>query len=184
MNTIGRVIDSRPTPATLEAVALSAGVSTDWLNAPEADRRLTDAEISELRRCLRVLRGIARGTRIDARDRPNVRRAPDRRVPQLFRLRGARLVYRAVGTSLVLAGVMDGDLAYVRPTGRIRDVVGSLAVVQLNERLYLKRLQVGRLGRVTLLSAADGYEPIVIGADDRLSLLGEVVASVTEYRRP
>jgi hypothetical protein len=43
--------------------------------------------------------------------------------------------------------------------------------------------QVGRRGRVTLQSAADGYEPIVISDDDRFSLIGEVVASVREYRR-
>jgi Peptidase S24-like len=183
VNTVGKVIHSRPTPGTVETVARSAGVATDWLNPPDADRRLTEAEVSELRRCLRILRGIARGTRIDARDHPNVRLMPDQRVPEVFLLRGARLVYRAIGTSLLLAGVMDGDLACVRPTDRIRDVVGTLAVVQLNERLYLKRLLVGRRGRVTLQSAADGYESIVISDDDRFSLIGEVVASVREYHR-
>ena len=90
----------------------------------------------------------------------------------------------ALASSLAGFGVLDGDLAYVRPTGRVRDVVGSLVVVRVNGKLYLKRLLVAPRGVVMLVSAAGGYEPMVIGKTDAFALLGEVVASSREYAPP
>jgi SOS-response transcriptional repressor LexA len=186
VHTIERLLhdtQQTPAPATLEVVARSTGVSTAWLDPDDARRELTANETAEVRRCVDVLRGVARGERADARSLPNVRVETRRHVPHAFRVHGARQVYRVLGDSLAHAGVLDGDLAYVRPTARVRDVVGSLVVARLNGELYLKRLMVAERGVVLLASAADRFEPIVIGGADRFALLGEVVACVREYRR-
>ncbi|HEX6100981.1 MAG TPA: S24 family peptidase [Thermoanaerobaculia bacterium] len=185
-DTIARLLDdARQTPsaATLDAVARTAGVTAAWLDPDGARRELTATAAAEVRRCARVLRGVARGERIDARRIPNVRPEPARRVPHSFRVHGARQVYRVLGDSLVHAGLLDGDLAYVRPADRVRDVVGALVVVHVNGMSYLKRLTVAQGGVVVLSSAAEGYEPILIGAEDGFVLLGEVVACVRECWR-
>lgn len=174
VNTIGRLLQvGQQTPAatTLEAVARSLGVTAAWLEPDDARRELTASESAELRRCVRILRAIARGTRIDARTVPNVQ--PET-TPE---------AYRVIGDSLARAGLLDGDLVHVRPAERARDVAGALVVARLNGSLYLKRLMVATGGVIVLRSAADGYEPIVIRRADAFTLLGEVVTSVREYRR-
>lgn len=183
VNTISRLLhDGRQTPAagTLRAVAQAAGVSVAWLRADGARRTLSDAETDDLRRCLRTLQSIARGRRLDARTVSNVRPEPARRVPRAFRLHGARQVYRVIGDSLARAGLLDGDLVYVRPAGRVRDAVGAHVVARLNGALYLERLTVTARGRIALVSDAEGYEPIVVHARDELALIGEVIGAVRE----
>jgi SOS-response transcriptional repressor LexA len=172
VNTIGRLLDdSHQTPSrrTLEAVARTLQVTTAWLEPDDARRTLGGTETAELRRCVRVLRAIARGTRIDARGEPNVRPEPESHT------------YRVVGNSLARFGLLDGDLATVRPMERVRDVAGALAVVRLNGSLYLKRLMVWIEGAIVLRSAADGYDPILVGPADAFALVGEVVSCTREY---
>lgn len=172
VNTIGRLLrDSSQTPSlrTLDAVARSLEVTTAWLEPHDARRTLGGTEAAELRRCVRVLRAIAHGTRIDARDEPNVLAEPESHT------------YRVIGNSLERAGLLHGDLATVCPTERVRDVSGALAVVRLNGSLYLKRLKVWIEGVIVLRSAADGYDPIVVGPADAFALVGEVVALTRLY---
>ncbi|HEX6087389.1 MAG TPA: S24 family peptidase [Thermoanaerobaculia bacterium] len=173
VNTIGRLLgdpQQTPSPRTLDAVARTLEVTTAWLEPDDARRILGAAEAGELRRCVRVLRAIARATRIDARGEPNVRPEPEPHT------------YRVVGHSLARAGLLDGDLATVRPAERVRDVSGAWVVARLNGSLYLKRLKVWMEGAIVLRSAADGYDPIVVGPADAFELLGEVVALAREYR--
>lgn len=185
VNTIAGFLHGGRTPAagTMRAVARAAGVSVAWLHPDDAGRTLSDAETDDLGRCLRTLRSIARGSRIDARTVPNVSAEPARRVPHGFRVRGARQVYRVRGDSLARAGLLDGDLVYVRPTDRVRDVVGAHVIARINGTLYLKRLRVAARGRITLCSDAGAYQPIVVSATDDFALVGEVIASVREQWR-
>ena len=185
VNTIARLLEgstSDPLPRTLTKVADALGVSTSWLAAGGAPQRALGAtEAAELQRALKALRAIALGQRIDARGDPNVRPEPRRRVPGRFRRAGARQVYRVRGPSLRRFGLLDRDLVYVKPEASPRATAGKIALVTVNGALYLKRLTIGAGGVVTLLSACDGYDPLVIGPGDDFTVMGQAVAAEREF---
>lgn len=182
--TVGRFLDDpnfEPQAATLAKVTSALGVSESWLTAGGTRQRaLNAAETDELRRCVTALHALAVGKRLDPRSEPNVRRESKLRVPAHLRSTGARQVYRVRRSSLTRFGLLDRDLVYVKPTKNVRETVGSLVVVQLNGALYLKRLTVGAGGVVVLESACDGYDALVVRADDEFRMIGIVAASLRE----
>jgi SOS-response transcriptional repressor LexA len=184
VNTIARLLQGStadPLPGTLAKVADALGVSTSWLAAGGAPQRaLGVTEAAELQRALKTLRAIALGQRIDARADPNVRPEPKRRVPGRFRRAGARQVYRVQGPSLMRFGLLDRDLVYVKPEASPRATAGKIALVTVNGALYLKRLTIGAGGVVTLLSACDGYDPLIIRPGDDFTVMGQAVAAERE----
>jgi transcriptional regulator with XRE-family HTH domain len=187
--TIDRLVNaprSAPSPRTLQRVASVLGVSAAWLAADVPQREPTPGEWEELRRCVRALRRLGGGARIDARAEPNVRRARGRRVPRAFAGLGAREVYRVRGRSMAGFGLMDGDVVYVKPLTpeRLRGAVGRVILFQLNGALYLKQLTVGTHNAVALRSAHAGYEPITLRPGDQWIPLGQAVASMRELVRP
>jgi SOS-response transcriptional repressor LexA len=180
VNTIARLLQGStadPLPRTLTKVADALGVSPSWLTVGTPPRALGVVEAGELQRSLKTLRALALGERIDARGDPNVRPEPKRRVPGRFRRAGARQVYRVRGHSLVRFGLHDKDVVYVKPADSARATVGKIALVTVNGALYLKRLTIGAGGVVTLLSACDGYDPLIIGPDDDFHVVGQAVAA-------
>jgi SOS-response transcriptional repressor LexA len=91
-------------------------------------------------------------------------------------------VYRVRGHSLARSGLLDRDLAYVKPTENLRDAVGSIVLAHLNGALYLKRLTIEAGGVVALHSACDGYDALIVRDDDDFKLMGRVTAFVREMR--
>lgn len=185
VNTVARLLrdtTAEAHPTTLKKVTHALGVSQAWLTAGGSRQALNPDETDELLRCVTTLHSIALGTRTDPRSEPNVRRELKLRVPVHVRASGARQVYRVRGQSLARFGLLDGDLVYVKPTENLRDAVGSVAVVQLDGALYLKRLTVGAGGIVALQSACDGYDVLVVRADDDFRVMGRVTTSVREMR--
>lgn len=66
----------------------------------------------------------------------------------------------------------DGDEILVdRSVGPLRD---GIHVVRLGDALHVKRVQQGRAGQLTLISANDAYPPIEVALDD-VQLIGRVV---------
>ena len=114
------------------------------------------------------------------------------RVPQQFKILGARDVYRVKGDSMSAFGLRDGDVVYVRPLtrGNARSTVGRFVLVRLNGKLLLKQLIMrqfdDRAARdaevlVGLRSGQPGYAPITIGRTDVCKPIGQVVASVRHF---
>jgi SOS-response transcriptional repressor LexA len=186
VNTVARLLrdtTAQPRPITLEKVTRALGVSAAWLTAGGTRHRALNAEeTDELLRCVATLHSLALGSRTDSRSEPNVRHESKLRVPPHFRASGARQVYRVRGCSLARSGLLDRDLAYVKPTENLRDAVGSIVVAQLNGALYLKRLTIEAGGVVALHSACDGYDALIVGDDDDFKLMGRVTAFVRETR--
>jgi SOS-response transcriptional repressor LexA len=122
-----------------------------------------------------------RGLRTDARAESNLSLVKTPTVPHEYKLAGACSVGRVRGPSLSRWGLLEGDLVYIRPEERVRQVVGALSAFELNGATYLKRLTVARRGIVTMLSANDGYDPFAVRAQDEFKLIGVVVASAREF---
>lgn len=182
--TIARFLNDstfEPQATTLAKVTRALGVSESWLTAGGTRQRaLNPVEHDELRRCVATLHALSIGKRIDPRSEPNVRRESKLRVPAHLRSAGARQVYRVRGPSLTRFGLLDRDLVYVKPTKNVREMVGSLVVVQLNGALYLKRLTVGAGGVVVMESACDGYDALLVRAEDDFQVIGRTTAAVRE----
>jgi SOS-response transcriptional repressor LexA len=86
--------------------------------------------------------------------------------------RGARLVCKAVGDSMIEAGILDGDLLYVRPVRGLRDAAGKVVVCSVGDATYVKQLEI-KAGRIRLLSRNAAFAPIDV--DDDFELIGVVV---------
>jgi phage repressor protein C with HTH and peptisase S24 domain len=106
-------------------------------------------------------------------EEPNARvrgRAPE--MPSDMHARGARLVCKAVGDSMIEAGILDGDLLYVRPVRGLRDAAGKVVVCSVGDATYVKQLEI-KAGRIRLLSRNAAFAPIDV--DDDFELIGVVV---------
>jgi SOS-response transcriptional repressor LexA len=186
VNTVARLLSDTTAeahPTTLRKVTRALGVSASWLTAEGTRQRALSAEeTDELQRCVATLHAIALGARADSRSEPNVRRESKLQTPAHAIVNGAAQVYRVRGHSLTRFGLLDRDLVYVQPTENLHDVVGCIVLLQLNGALYLKRLTVGPRGVVTLLSACEGYDPLIVRAGDDFKVMGRVTASVREMR--
>jgi SOS-response transcriptional repressor LexA len=117
-----------------------------------------------------------------ARLEPNVlplRRRVD--IPREEQMLGARLVFRAIGTSMADAGIAEGDLVFIKPTRDLREADGSLIVCRLGTAEYLKELQL-RGHCIRLLSRNERYTAIEVNDNDDFSLIGVVVGQARRRR--
>jgi SOS-response transcriptional repressor LexA len=186
--TLSRILnaaDVKPAFETVVRIAHAVDESVGWL-LDERSFVLSAEQREKLAEVVEFLQAALVGTPMppqDARKVPNAM-ALNRRsdIPRQAQARGARLVFRAVGTSMADADVADGDLVFVRPTGDVRAAHGSLVVCRLGGSEYLKELEV-RAGRIRLLSRNDRYAPIeVTDGDSDFALIGVVVGPARHRR--
>ena len=85
--------------------------------------------------------------------------------------------FRASGTSMTGAGVMDGSLLIVERTSRCPD--GAVVLAEVGDGFVVKRLRL-RGGRPRLESEAEGHAPILLTESDRV--VGIVRHIVTEAK--
>ena len=96
-------------------------------------------------------------------------------IPQQFADRGATLVFRAEGESMVGEHIADGDLLYVREEVDPRHARGRIVVCVVSGSPYVKRLDLaGR--KIRLVSANERFAPMVFDEDSvEWSLVGIVI---------
>lgn len=96
-------------------------------------------------------------------------------IPQQFAARGATLVFRAEGESMVGEYIADGDLLYVREELDPRLARGRIVVCVVSGSPYVKRLELaGR--KIRLVSANERFAPMVFDEDGvEWSLVGIVI---------
>src|SRR5439155_4103071 len=88
---------------------------------------------------------------------------------------GATLVYRAIGDSMIDAGITDNDVLFVKPETDLRTADGGIVICRLRGSDYAKQLDVSR-GRIRLLSRNVRYGAIEVDEDaDAFQLIGVVV---------
>jgi len=96
-------------------------------------------------------------------------------IPEQFADRGATLVFRAEGESMVGEHIADGDLLYVRETADPRHARGRIVVCVVSGSPYVKRLEFAAR-KIRLVSANDRFAPMVFDEDSvDWSLVGIVV---------
>jgi SOS-response transcriptional repressor LexA len=100
---------------------------------------------------------------------------PERAIPPEYQLDGANAVYRTRGDSMIDAGILDGDVLFVRKTRNPQVANRQVVVGRLNGTFTVKRLNVER-DAITLTSESHGRHTISINEDsERFRLIGIVV---------
>jgi transcriptional regulator with XRE-family HTH domain len=178
--TLSRVLNSahhRPTFDTIVRIAHAIDENVGWL-LEERGFALSGEEQLQLRKVVRFLDDTLAGATVHRRERPepNAVSAGAVEIPRTYALRGARLVYEAVGDSMIGAGIADRDVLFVKPTRSMREASGRLAVCRVDGADFVKLLDL-RAGRIHLLSRNDRTPPLELTEDSaRFELIGIVVA--------
>lgn len=86
-------------------------------------------------------------------------------IPAEFRRSGASHVFRATDDSMTAAGILDGDLLFVRSVGMTRMAAGKIVVCTVRGRTYVKKLEMADR-RIRLFSANDRYAPIEVKREE------------------
>jgi repressor LexA len=82
---------------------------------------------------------------------------------------------RVRGTSMINAGILEGDLLAVKKATEARN--GQIIVARLGDDVTVKRL-LKQAGRVQLLPENPSFEPIVVGPSDDFNLEGIAVGLI------
>jgi transcriptional regulator with XRE-family HTH domain len=95
-------------------------------------------------------------------------------VPPELAKRGARFAARAIGDSMIGAGIESGDFVFFRTANSEEEARGKAVICRVNTSVYLKRLKWTK-DEVRLESENEGYKPLVIREGDEFELYGIVV---------
>ena len=97
-------------------------------------------------------------------------------IPNELWNRGARHAARAVGDSMIDAGIEDGDIVFFRRTRNVRGARGHVVICRVNSGIYIKRLAlVGEQIHLESENAAAAYPTIVVRPHDEVELYGVVL---------
>jgi SOS-response transcriptional repressor LexA len=191
--TLSRILTSghqRPSLDTITRIAHAVNENVGWI-LDERGFALSARETKQLREVVSFLDTTLLKTptpRTVVRAEPNVLRLPARRrsIPTTFVKAGARVTYQTTDDSLRDAGILDGDLLYVKPLKDLREAEGRLIVCDLTGEPFAKVLEM-KGGRMWLLSRNERYAPREV-YEVEIDLIGAVVgrmgAVTGEIRRP
>src|SRR5205807_1528806 len=175
--TLSRVLNgahAQPAFDTVVRIAHAVGENVGSL-LDEPAFSLDAEQRAEVRRVIGYLQSaVAISPAIDALSVPNAVPNGAGEVPRFYYLRGARLMFRAIGDSMIEAGILDGDLLFVVPTRAIRDAAKRLVVCRLAGIGLVKQLQL-HAGRIRLISCNPRYAPIEVNEENDFHLLGIVI---------
>jgi transcriptional regulator with XRE-family HTH domain len=174
--TLSRVLSgvhAQPAFETVVRIAHAVGESVGTL-LDEPAFFLDGEQRAEVRRVVGYLHAAVRmSPAIDLLSAPNALAQRAAVVPRPFYVRGARLVFQAVGDSMTEAGIINGDLLFVTPTRELRDAAKHIIVCRVAGITLVKQLEL-RAGRIRLLSRNERYAAIEIDEETDLQLIGIV----------
>lgn len=156
-------------------IAHAVGENVGWL-LHEGGFELSRVERAELDFALKVLKRTLGEVPVEPQPPSPNARPSDVLVPRVFAAQGARGVFVAIGDSMVLAGIADGDLLYVQPEDDLKRARDRVVVCTIRGEHFVKRFHMAA-GVVTLKSATDEDAPLTIAATDpAFRLIGVVIA--------
>jgi SOS-response transcriptional repressor LexA len=174
--TLSRVlsgIHAQPAFDTVVRIAHALGENVGTL-LDEPAFSLSAEQRAEVRRVVGYLASAVRlSPAIDALSSANAVAQRAAEVPRQFYLRGARLVFQAIGDSMIEAGILDGDLLFVVPIRDLREAAAHIVVCRVAGVTLAKQLEL-HAGHIRLLSGNDRYNAIYVDEDD-FHLIGTVV---------
>lgn len=166
-------VHAQPAFETVVRITHALGESVGTL-LDEPAFSLNAEQRAELRRVLGYLAAAVRlSPAIDALSSANAVAQRAAEVPRPFYLRGARLVFQAIGDSMMEAGIVDGDLLFVIPTREVREAAKHIVICRVSGVTLAKELEL-HAGRIRLLSRNERYTAIYVD-EDNLHLIGTVV---------
>jgi SOS-response transcriptional repressor LexA len=173
--TLSRVlsgIHAQPAFDTVVRITHALGESIGTL-LEEPAFSLDAEQRAELRRVIGYLAvAVSQSPAIDALSSANAVAQRAAEVPRPFYLKGARLVFQAIGDSMIEAGIVGGDLLFVIPTRDVRKAAKHIVVCRVSGVMLAKHLEL-HAGRIRLLSRNQRYT--AIDADeDNFHLIGTV----------
>jgi len=175
--TLSRVLNgvhAQPAFDTVVRITHAVGESVGSL-LDEPAFSLDGEQRAEVRRVIGYLQAaVAMSPAIDALSASNVTPQQAAEVPRLYYLRGARLVFQAVGDSMIEAGILDGDLLFATPTRAVRDAAKRVVICRLAGIFLVKQLQL-HVGRIRLISCNARYAPIDVDEESDFQLVGVVI---------
>lgn len=101
---------------------------------------------------------------------------PRKKIPPALWARGARYGVRAVGDSMIDAGIRSGDVVFFAPPTSRHAARGKIVVIRVNTSVYLKFYDEVD-GQRMLLSAKAGLRPMILKPEDDVELYGTVIMS-------
>ncbi len=185
--TLSRILTAehqRPSLDTITRVAHAVNENVGWV-LEEHGFSLSADETKQLREVVRflgdtLLRSPLPHTVVRATPNALHVRARVREIPGPFKALGARAVFQVTDDSLQHAGVIDGDLLYVKPSTALREAAGQLVVCDVAGELYAKVLE-AKNGRMYLASRNDRYATLEVYEVD-VELAGVVVGRLGETK--
>lgn len=82
------------------------------------------------------------------------------------------------GESMIEDGILDGDMVVVRQTKTARD--GDTVVARVGDEATVKRFYKEK-GRIRLQPANSTMEPIYVGPDEDIEVMGKVIALIRQF---
>ena len=176
--TLSRVLNAalvNPSFDVVVRIAHAVNENVGWL-LDERGFALSGDEQRQLRKVVRFLDDALAATPAHLRDRlePDAVAMGESDIPRAFYVRGARLVFEALGDSMIGAGIADRDHLFVKPTRNTREASGRVTVCTVDGEAFVRVLDV-RGGRIRLLSRNNRYAPIEVADNTRFELIGIVV---------
>jgi SOS-response transcriptional repressor LexA len=105
----------------------------------------------------------------------------ERSIPPEYQVDGANAVFRTGGDSMIDAGILNGDILFVRRTRNPTAANGRVVVGRLNGTFTVKRLRIVN-DAITLTSESHGRHTITINEDaERFLLIGIVVGLSRDF---
>lgn len=105
----------------------------------------------------------------------------DREIPLVYQNDGANGVFITRGDSMIDAGILDGDILFVRKTRNYRTANKEIVVCRLDGTFTVKRLVVD-VNAMTLISEKAGEPVVTINEDaERFELIGIVVGLERDF---
>jgi transcriptional regulator with XRE-family HTH domain len=177
----GRTSD--PGVSVVLAIARAAGQPLAAI-LDEPSESLLNSEQEVLRQAVdilerRILRSPARPFSVATSGRQSLSEADAlsrHDIPAAIHRRGARLVFRANGDTVVAEGIRDGDILYVKPASDIRTADGRLVVCRVDGATLVRKLIA--TGRGIRLQTGSSSLSVPDTAD--FELVGVVVAHLSE----
>jgi transcriptional regulator with XRE-family HTH domain len=174
--TLSRVLSgvhAQPAFETVVRIAHAVGESVGTL-LDEPAFFLDGEQRAEVRRVVSYLHAAVRiSPVIDVLSAPNAVPQRAAEVPRPYYVRGARLVFRAIGDSMIEAGILDGDLLFVNPTRAVREAAKHIIVCRVAGITLVKQLEL-RAGRIRLISRNERYATIEVNEETDLQMIGIV----------
>lgn len=156
------------------------GRITEWINSKRSGLTLLDDEGTEpsaapLVRDARFEKELPAVATLRGETFADGDELRERAIPHEYQIDGANAVYRTHGDSMIDAGILDGDILFVRRTTNRTAANRHIVVGQLDGTFTVKRLQIEN-GVVTLTGESHGRHTITIDEEaERFALKGIVV---------